>query len=214
MESTTVVCVQPEEVSIRLAELGVNEEALRNAVMRGQLEFASCTENHPRMFPAIAAWAETIAAVRENLAPLRWTRSELKNYSRAVDAAGHVAIAVAAGNEETGRAEGNPSTKTAKGARTVEAVVVNQVQLQLFENPAPPEAVDGKDGRVTWLLLMYRTESEIRCELSLPVAIGTDMRVSQWQERIILRSIPLDSDADEIVPPSLPNIDVEVKRRS
>lgn len=67
---------------------------------------------------------------------------------------------------------------------------------------------------MTWLLLMYRTVSEIRCELSLPVAIGPDMRVNQWQERIILRSIPLDGDAEEIVPPSLPNIDVEVKRRS
>lgn len=175
----TIVRDQPDDVSARLAELGVNEEALRSAVMRGQLEFASCTDNHPRMFPAIAAWAETIAGVRDNLAPLGWTRSELKNYSRAADAAGRVAIAVAAGNEETGRAEGNPSTKTAKGARTVEAVVVNQVQLQLFENPAPAEPGEGEDERVTWLLLMYRTESEIRCELSLPVAIGTDMRVSQ-----------------------------------
>lgn len=210
----TIVRVQPVEVQERLAALGVNEDALRSAVMRGQLEFASCTVNHPRMFPAIAAWAETIAGVRDNLAPLGWTRSELKNYSRAADAAGRVAIAVAAGNEETGRFEGTPSTKTAKGARTVEAVVVNQVQLQLFENPTSAEPAEGEDERVTWLLLMYRTVSEIRCELSLPVAIGPDMRVNQWQERIILRSIPLDGDAEEIVPPSLPNIDVEVKRRS
>lgn len=210
----TIVRVQPEEIGVRLAELGVNEEALRSAVMRGQLEFASCTENHPRMFPAIAAWAETIAAVRENLAPLLWTRSELKNYSRAIDDAGRVAIAVAAGNEETGRAEGNPSTKTAKGARTVEAVVVNQVQLRLFEDPAPAEAGEGDDERVTWLLMMYRAENEIRCELSLPVAIGPDMRVNQWQERIILRSVPLDGDADEVVPPTLPNIDIDVRRRS
>lgn len=213
MEST-IIRLEPEDVSARLAELGVNEEALRAAVMRGQLEFASCTENHPRMFPAIAAWAETIAAVRENLAPLGWTRSELKNYSRAIDAPGRVAIAVAAGNEETGCADGNPSTKTAKGARTVEAVVVNQVQLQLFENPAPADQAEGEDERVTWLLLMYRMENEIRCELSLPVAIGADMKVNQWQERIILRSIPLDGDVEEIEPPTLPNIDIEVKRRS
>ncbi len=213
MEATTVR-VQPEDVSARLVELGVNEEALRAAVMRGQLEYASCTENHPRMFPAIAAWAETIAAVRENLAPYGWTRSELKNYSRAADAAGRVAIAVAAGNEETGRAEGKPSTKTAKGVRTVEAVVVNQTQLQLFDDPTSAEPAEGEDDRVTWLLLMCRTETEIRCELSLPVAIGPDMKVSQWQERIILRSIPLDGDMEEFEPPTLPNIDVEVKRRS
>lgn len=210
----TTVHVQPEEVSIRLADLGVNEDALRDAVKRGQLAFASCTENHPRMFPAIAAWAETAAAVRENLAPMGWSRSELKNYSRAIDAAGRVAIAVATGNEETGRAEGNPSTKTAKGARTVEAVVMNQAQLQLFPDPAPPEPTEEEDERVTWLLLMYRADNEIRCELSLPVAIGDDMRVSQWLERIILRTIPLDGDVKAMEPPTLPNIEVEVKRRS
>ena len=61
----TIVRVQPEDVSARLAELGVDEEALRAAVMRGQLEYASCTENHPRMFPAIAAWA----TVNDRVAP-------------------------------------------------------------------------------------------------------------------------------------------------
>jgi hypothetical protein len=210
----TIIRVQPDDVSERLAALGVNEEALRNAVMRGQLAFGNCTENHPRMFPAIAAWAETVAAVRENLAPLGWTRSELKNYSRAVDCAGRVAIAVAAGNEETGRAEGTPSTKTAKGARTVEAVVINQMQLQLFEDQAPAIGpAEGDDERVTWLLLMYRTQNEMRCELSLPVAIGTDMRVNQWQERIILGRIPLDGEPEEMTPPALPDINVEVRRR-
>ena len=209
----TVVRLQPEEVSQRLAELGVSEDALRNAVSRGQLAFANCTENHPRMFPAIAAWAETVAGVRENLAPFGYARSELKNYSRAIDAAGRVAIAVASGNEETGRAEGTPATKTAKGARTVEAVVINQVQLQLFDEPAPAEPVEVEDERVTWLLLMYRSRTETRCELSLPVAIGTDMRVNQWRERIILRSIPLDGEPEEVTPPALPEITVEVRRR-
>jgi hypothetical protein len=210
----TVICIQPEEVNARLADLGVTEEALRSAVSRGQLAFANCTDNHPRMFPAIAAWAETVAAVRENLAPLGWTRSELRNYSRAVDAPGRVAIAVAAGNEETGRAEGTPSTKTAKGARTVEAVVINQVQLQLFDDPAPAESAETEDERVTWLLLMHRAQTEIRCELSLQVAIGTDMRVNQWRERIILGSLPLDGEPEEVTPPTLPDINVEVRRRS
>jgi hypothetical protein len=211
----TVVRIQLEDVQTRLAELSVNEEALRSAVSRGYLAFASCTENHPRMFPPIAAWAETMAAVRENLVPLGWTRSEQKNYSRALDPQGSIAIAVAAGNEETGRADGTPSTKTAKGARTVEAVVINQIQLQLFEEPAPAtETAEIEDERVTWLLLMHRAQTEIRCELSLPVAIGTDMRVNQWQERIILRSIPLDDEPEEMSPPALPEINVEVRRRS
>ena len=214
MEPITIVCVQTEEVQERLAALGVSQEALCGAVSRGYLAFANCTENHPRMFPAIAAWAETVAAVRENLAPLGWTRSELKNYSRAIDAAGRVAIAVAAGNEETGHAEGSPSTKTAKGARTVEAVVINQAQLLLFEDPAPAaEAAEGLDERVTWLLLMHRARNEVRCELSLPVAIGPDMRVSQWRERIILGSVSLDGEPEEIRLPELSDIDVEVRRR-
>ena len=48
----------------------------------------------------------------------------------------------------------------------------------------------------TWLLLTYRDTSarEVRCELSRPVNIGIDGRVDGWAERIILGSIPFDSD--------------------
>lgn len=209
-----IVSVQPEEVHERLTALGVSEEALRGAVARGQLAFANCTPNYPPMFPAIAAWAETVGALRENLAILGWTRSDENNYSRAIDPAGRIAIAVATGDDGTGLEEATPSTKTAKGPSTLEAVVTNQVQLALFEDTSPAVKTEGENERVTWLLLMYRTSTEVRCELSLPVAIGADMRVDQWRERIILRSIPLDDEPDEIRPPELPDFNIEVQRRS
>ena len=58
----TVVRDEPGDVRTRLAELGLDEESLKDAVRRGQLAFLSCTPNHPRPFPGMSAWAETVWA--------------------------------------------------------------------------------------------------------------------------------------------------------
>lgn len=199
-------------VQRRLAELGLTEQPLRDAVMRGQLAWAACNPFHPRIYPPLVGWAETVAALRENLAAAGWEPSDENNYSVAINPAGQLAIAVATGNEYTGLVHSSPSTKASKGKHTVSAVLVNQAQLSLFEtiNNPPEQAPE----RTTWLLLMYRDEHEIRCELSLPVSIGNDMRVDAWRERIVLGAIPRDPQPLEVRPPQQPDIDVAVKRRA
>ena len=51
-------------------------------------------------------------------------------------------------------------------------------------------------------------------ELSRPTAIGSDGKISEWSERIILGSIPLDGDQVEIEPPSGPDIEITVRRKA
>src|SRR6185369_4498686 len=100
-----IVRHEPGDVRQRLAALGLEEEALKDTVRRGQLAFVSCTANHPPQFPGMAAWAETVRALREYLVPLGWQRSNDNNYALVVDSDGVVAIAVATGNESTGRGD-------------------------------------------------------------------------------------------------------------
>lgn len=206
------------DVDNRLAELGLEETRIAEIVRRGYVAFASCTPNDPPLFPGFSAWASTVRGLREYLLP-EWERSDENNYSLVINPAGTIAIAVATGDDGTGRLDATPTTKSSKGPSTVEAVASNQLQLDLpfvfppLEAPARPAA---DKQRMTWILLVHRAQGEVRCELSLPSSMGTDGRVDRWEERIILKAIPTDPEIIEITPPQpqLPDINVEVKRRA
>jgi hypothetical protein len=203
------------DIRPRLAELGLDEESLKETVRRGQLAFISCTANHPPQFPGMAAWAETVRALREYVVPLGWRRSNDNNYALAVDSEGSVAIAVATGNDGTGRADVTPSTNARKGPSTLEAITVNQLQFGFMDDhPARlAPASDGNDHRMTWILLIHRAQNEVRSELSLPSSIAEDGHIDGWRERILLGSISFDADLVEIVPPPQPDITIDVRRR-
>lgn len=215
------VLFQGGDVQTRLAQLGLDEAALTEIVKRGYLAFASCTVNDPPLYPGFSAWAIMVRALREYLVPAGWDRSDENNYSLVINAPGTVAIAVATGDEATGRPDGVPTTKSSKGPSTASAVTGNQLQLELIfppvEMPVAPERADSEDQRMTWILLVHRGREEVRCELSLPTSMGIDGRVDGWQERIILGAIPTDPGLLAIVPPSppdQPDISVDVKRRA
>jgi hypothetical protein len=210
----TVIHTEPHEAAVRLADLGLEEEPLRTVIARGQLAVDSCTTNHPRLFPPLAGWAETVRALREYGATLGWTIADDSNYARTLDPTGRIAIVVATGNEYTGVANSTPSTKAAKGPNTVEAVLVNSGQMEMFPNPREaPEQHEHDDQRATWILLVYRGAGETRAELSLPVAIE-DGRVTEWRERIILRPLTRDSETLTVEPPVQPDLDVQIRRRA
>jgi hypothetical protein len=78
------------------------------------------------------------------------------------------------------------------------------------------EIKDDADGNQTWIL-MHHTDTargEIRFELSLPAEIGSDGKITSWSERIVLGSIPFDDDLTEILEPSGPDIDIEIRRKA
>lgn len=198
-----------------LARLGLTESALLAAAMQGYLARTNCTANHPPLFPSFVAWGETVRALREQLAPMGWARNDEKNYSRTLHPEGHIAIAVATGNEATGIASESPITKSAKGPSTIEAVEVNRLLAWLPGMEPPSTTVDEDESHpTTWLLLIHHANNEIRSELSQPFEIGSDGRINGWRERILLRSMPLDPESLTITPPSQPDLDVEIRRKA
>ncbi len=209
--------IDPSAIDARLAELGLDEAPLQDIVRKGYVAFASCTPNDPPLYPGFSAWAAMVRGLREYLLP-SWQRSDENNYSLVINPSGAVAIAVATGDDATGRADAVPATKSSKGPSTAEAVTSNQMQLELpyVFPPVAARAQDGEEPRMTWILLVHRAAGEVRCELSLPTSMGTDGRVDGWRERIILGAIPTDNEALEITPPqpSMPDITVDVKRRA
>lgn len=216
---TLTVRVEVDEVRSRLAELGLEETSIAEVVRRGYGVFISCTANDPPLFPGFAAWAQMVRALREYLLPQNWERCDENNYSLVINPEGTMAIAVATGDDATGRADAIPTTKSSKGPSTVEAVTSNQFQLSLDFPPlpisSPAQSADADNKRMTWILLAHRAMSEVRCELSLPRSMGSDGRIDSWQERIILGAIPVDIELLEITPsqPSHPDINIDVKRR-
>lgn len=205
----------PLAASSALTNLDLTEDALLAAVMQGYLARINCTANHPPLFASFVAWGETVRALREQLGSDGWVRDDEKNYSRVVHPNGHLAIAVATGDEATGVASGMPTTKSPKGPSTADALKINQLQAWLPGMEPPLSTSEPEENQpTTWLLLVHHAQNEIRSELSLPVDLGIDSRVSVWRERILLKPMPLDIEPIEIAPPDQADIEVVIKRKA
>ena len=167
-----------DEIASRLDQLEVNEVALREAVYQGHLQRTRLTLNHPTIYHGLNMWGEIVAALREQLRPLGWTRQEVGSYALTVHEERGLAITVASGDEATGNPSAHPCNRSKKGRNTVEAIEANR-QLELFEK-LPPDIQDEADGKQTWVL-MHHTDTvrgEIRLELSRPSSIGKDGKIS------------------------------------
>jgi hypothetical protein len=202
----------PKPVADRLTELGLDEGRLREAVYQGHLQRTRLTRNHPTIYHGLNMWGELVAALREQLSP-EWEREDIGSYALTVNEGLNLAIAVASGDEGTGDPSAHPSNRSRKGRNTVDAIEVNR-QFELFEL-LPPKS-DKEESRQTWVL-MHHTDhgrGEIRVELSLPLSIGTDGKITAWAERIILSSIPFDDQLVEINPPTGPDIDIDIQRKA
>lgn len=216
--------VKPLDVPKRLAELGVDEELLVTAAMQGLAAWAGCTAHHPPLYPGLSAWAETVKALRDQLVLRSWTHSDAGTLSLVINKDDSIAIAVATGNEFTGDEAHEPCTKSGKGPRTEEAVVVNQLQLfPEMSSILKPVSFEPARTRKTWWLLVHRDmiAQELKCELSHPINMADDGRIDGWAERIILRSTSF-GDNDIVLRDSNSNgpqgnavdVDVEIKRRA
>lgn len=218
------VYTEPWDIDGRLAKLGLTKAALMQAVQRGFAAWASCTANHPAVASGIWAWGETVCALRENLAPLNWTRLDRDNLALTLNAKETVAISVSAGDEDTGRPSGNPSTRSAKGVRTKDVVSINQLLLFTEMMDSAPAGITPQSRRTTWILLLYRDKAarEVRCELSRPISMTDEGYVDGWAERILLGSTRFDDYEDVAPAPTgngggnvsqTPEINVEIRKR-
>ncbi len=209
----------PIECPSRLAELGLDQDMLWQAVLRGQAAWANCTTNHPPLYRGVSAWAETTCALREIVLPLGWKRLDEGNLPLTANQTETLAITVATGDEDTGKQDGSPCTKSKKGPRTSIAVKQNELARTLFGDiRLRPEDLKKINGRMTWILLFYRdiAASEVRTELSLPTKMNVEDYVDGWVERIILGSMPFGGDSIKTPAevPQTPNIVIDVKRRN
>ena len=55
-----ILHAEPASTAFRLRQLGLGETTLLRAVMAGYIAKSNCTENHPPLFPPIAAWSEAV----------------------------------------------------------------------------------------------------------------------------------------------------------
>jgi hypothetical protein len=155
-----------------------------------------------------------VRRLRQGTAPIGWKPDNANNYCVALSPEG-IAIAVATGDDNTGRREAVPSTSSPKGPCTIEAVAVNQLVLDL-RLPGEEDQIKVPDAiqRQTWLLLIYLDRSEVRAELSLPQSLDEQDRVTGWRERIILPSVDFDPNQIEMPSDDSPDIDIAVRRRA
>ena len=79
--SAIVLFENTDEIASRLDQLEVNEVALREAVYQGHLQRTRLTINHPTIYHGLNMWGEIVAALREQLRPLGWTRQEVGSYA-------------------------------------------------------------------------------------------------------------------------------------
>ena len=217
MQQASKVYVEPWEVRSRLGALGIPPEALRESVKQGFGAWAGCTADHPKSFPGILLWGETLGDLRRRLRRLGWAVADPSNQPLAFDPSEKFALTVATGTKETGIAGETPTTSSPKGPHTVQVVEQNRQGRFPFWNEIV-KSVPTLEGRETWFLLVYcdTRNSVVRSELSLPLDMDEKGFVSEWQERIILDSFEFDGTSNEDRTPQdqSPEIDIEVRRRA
>lgn len=217
MSAEPRLVVDPLEVHARLRELGLIEEDLSEPLLAGASALAlSLGTNHPPMFPGLNFWAEAVRCLRDRKMAEYWSKSDAKNYATVISPDRTMQIAVARGDEWTGREnapEGRPSTQHKKGSVTQLAVEKNH-QLSLFDTLPTPDVTMPDAAIVTWVLLHFRDRGRIRAELSRPTIINQSGFVEEWAERLILN--PINLDPTRIVLPDDQPVepDVLVRRRA
>lgn len=216
-DNLTRVYSHPAEVASRLKSLDLSLDILREAIRFGMGYAVECTKNDPSAAKGIIPWAKVNRGLRDLLIPQGWDRNDAQNYARTVHPGKKWAIAVSAGNYNTGNPNQTPATKGQKGPITHHVVAVNQLQLDFWE------LVPGWEHRsadmCTWILLYHGIDDPhtVRAELSLPEGLNDDGRVTVWRERIILAVFDERTFEGDILPkgdvPSAPiDVPVQLKR--
>jgi len=206
----------------RLAALGLESGVLLGSARRGLAAFAACTPHHPRNFPALASWAESMRGLRDLLAvtPFRWSSVEENGQPQVHNPLGNLALTVAGGDKNTGRlGDAEPRTSSSKGYTTSRAMAHNAFLFPDMEAEAR-ERIERVRRRQTWFLLIHRDQlaGEMRCELSMPISMSEDRHIDGWRERILLPSTSFDVALLKGIPDEplelTEEVQIDLKRRA
>ncbi|WP_375504890.1 hypothetical protein [uncultured Jatrophihabitans sp.] len=155
------------------------------------------------LFPRGAAgqvrYLHTVQALRSGFVHDGWTADDSDGVARTVHRGRGIAIVTAAGNELTGLPSHlfrkQPRTKWPRGEQTEAAVRTNVEQLSLFRVPGTAEVATPQV--VTWILLQFAAETEVRSELSLPDHVDARGFVTHWSRRFILPPLSNEGGPDD-----------------
>lgn len=197
---------------VTLSSLGVNEEHLLNAVERGQADRNTALPTHPANTPGTLAFFGTVSELRNQLIPYGWKIHNHRNLSMTSHPTGKVSIVVSGGTKETGTSS-IPTTRNPKGELAVQYTAQN-TQMSLFD--VLEETTESEPNKPletqTWVLLYYfdRLASEVRSELSLPLAVDNSGKVGSWSQRFILPALPVSTTEGDFNPDFDPEIELDI----
>lgn len=202
------------EVKSRLCEVfALEAEHIRDVIMQGVFARNACTPHHPRIFPGVMQWAETVRALRDITSHFGWSTSEDNNFPLCIHPSGNLMISVQTGDMNTGISDNTPSNQATKGTNTEQAIWVNQKQLSLFDALSEIQSIGNCENRIMWVLLYHISNNEIRYELSLPSNI-IGGKISSWQERLVFPAITLDKIDIGIGDEDGQDFEISIKRKS
>lgn len=214
-QSGTKIISEPEEVALALSEMGIDQEALDSAKWAGYRARARCTDNDVAMAPSMMEYFAVNRALRDWFVPLGWEIGRDDGLEFIVSPGGTMKIICAGGDQHTGVVGRTPKTRAEKGVRWHEAVDSNvgysgQMEFKGLEGIECLRLVSVDVP--CWCFLVYASSrEELRAELSFPVGTDTIGRLSSWDVRIILPTLPVETAVETAF--SDP-IDIDLKKRA
>lgn len=196
----------------RLRQLGLAADIMLGAARAGDLGRQECTVLHPRQSAGHRMWSDTTAALRGGCMALQagWRPDRANNFETVVHPDRGIAIAVAGGDEFTGwRGTKDPRVNRKRGPMTIQRVNDNFRGMEPLFALSGPTHVAGAERTTpwtTWFFLIRATPEELWLELSQPIGLDRAGYVSEWTERILLPTLPVqggvtplpdDDDDDE-----------------
>lgn len=212
------VYVDPNEVDLRLAQLGLSRAPLVHAALAGDLLRRGCTRWDAPMTPGFYMWSRAVSVLREDTHAIHgWHPDDFLRIPVTFNNDETMAVAVTGGDERTGKNGDDPATKTVRGQATIEAVEGNR-KLRFGRGYDDSE----EPGVDFWYELIYATDEDgVWCEFSRPSTIDPETGGAiTWDERIILGRIDPEDGAKatkrrgSVPPQSTPEINVPVRRKS
>jgi len=212
---------QDENSLVKLESMGLSVEDFTFAISRAIYESRRSSPLHPRTSAMSRAWDEVVAAFRESvLSGVKGWNYMLNNgLEYTINSNLGLSIIATSGNKDTGLVEGFPKTKNTKGVATENMVSRN---LDLFESFESFESEDPVDRTIdltqTYVFLYYfdLTAQEVRCELSRPSGMSGFNgynKITSWNERIILPSVPFSAAIDTPEKEFNEEIDIVLSRK-
>lgn len=174
-------------VAAGLRRFGLDAATLIRAAEAGEAERRTCTAFDPTILGGVVAWGRTIRALRELLVPAGWKARDVLGLPLVVSPDNTFAFTVATGDQHTGLKGGGPQTKYSKG---VAFPVTGERQLSFLDasDPLSPPVLPDD----VWVLLLARTSTELRLELSRPSHRHPNGSIGFYAERLILPTIVFD----------------------